>query len=364
MNKPMTSKERIERALKGMETDRIPFSPNMAYVWDSFPEEIKAKGLGSFLRMVGADPLWRGAPCPAKAIRSPEARERTQESGGRKTSTISTPAGEISMSWELSQEGKTWFLVEHPIKSEKDCETWRWLEESSSFAVDLEPARRHLAGDGAEGLSVGMLLPRCKTSFQCMAETLFGTEELCYALADYPDAVESLLETMVRKDIEAVKLALGSWAPYEWYITWEDSSTQNYSPEMYKRYIAPEIAKWNEMLSEAGKKYMQHACGHVKDLLSPMKESGIAAIESVSPPPTGNIPLKDVRKALGPKIGIVGGIEPTKFLSMDLQELGGYIEQVIEDGSGGPFVLANSDSCPPGVSVEKFKLAADIVRRR
>ncbi len=41
---------------------------------------------------------------------------------------------------------------------------------------------------------------------------------------------------------------------------------------------------------------------------------------------------------------------------------GSGTKQVIADGRGGPFVLANSDSCPPGVTVEKFRLVADIAR--
>ncbi len=47
---------------------------------------------------------------------------------------------------------------------------------------------------------------------------------------------------------------------------------------------------------------------------------------------------------------------------LTIEELGPYVESVIEDARGGPFVLANSDSCPPGVTVEKFKLVAQVAR--
>ncbi|MBF0245936.1 MAG: hypothetical protein HQL31_11815, partial [Planctomycetes bacterium] len=43
-------------------------------------------------------------------------------------------------------------------------------------------------------------------------------------------------------------------------------------------------------------------------------------------------------------------------------ELAPYVEGVIAAASGGPFILANSDSCPPGVSIEKFRLVAEIAR--
>lgn len=59
----MTSQERLLAALSGREVDHVPFSPFLAYVWDTFPNHIRDKGQTEFYRMIGADPLHRGAPC-------------------------------------------------------------------------------------------------------------------------------------------------------------------------------------------------------------------------------------------------------------------------------------------------------------
>jgi len=166
---------------------------------------------------------------------------------------------------------------------------------------------------------------------------------------------------MVANDLKAARLAMETGS-YVYYLTWEDSSTQNYSPGQYDRYIAPEIAQWCALLETNGMHYIQHACGHLRHLLPLMKASGVMGVESISPPPTGNISLREAREVLGPELAIIGGIEPTRFLSLSMEALGPYVEQVIADGQGGPFVLANSDSCPPGVTVEKFALVADIAR--
>ena len=228
------------------------------------------------------------------------------------------------------------------------------------MAYDLTNVNNHFAGQGREGLSLGMLVPRGKSAFQSMVEHLVGTEELAYALADFPGTVEALWRTMVAKDIEAVKIAVQ--APYSHFITWEDSSTQNYSPSQYDAYIGSEIGEWCRILSEHGKHYTQHACGHVAALVGRMKAHGVHSVESISPPPTGNITIRDARRAIGSTMGIIGGIEPTQFLRLSEEELKPYVKAVIEEGAGGPFVLANSDSCPPGVTLEKFELVADIAR--
>jgi uroporphyrinogen-III decarboxylase len=60
---------------------------------------------------------------------------------------------------------------------------------------------------------------------------------------------------------------------------------------------------------------------------------------------------------------IVVGIEP-RILNRSTDELEPYVEEVIAAASGGPFVLANSDSCPPGVPLENFRRVVEIAKRR
>jgi len=356
----MTSKERIQSALEGKPVDRIPFSPFLAYVWEHFPQEIQRKGQLSFLKEVGADPLWRGAVCPVKSTVSGVTTERSEDEREITVKTT-TPVGSVTSVWLKSDTGNTAFLVGHPLRTEEDYKVQLWIEEHTHLEYNLQAVADHLSGPGQEGLSIGMLFPRGKTAFQSLIEHHVGTEELIYALCDFPATVESLLAAMVENDLEAARMAVES--DYEYFLTWEDSSTQNYSPAMYEKYIGSEIRSACEILVRAGKKYIQHACGHVKHLLELMKAGGVVGIESISPPPTGNVTLKEAREMVGSSFAIIGGIEPTQLLNLSLEELEPYVEQVIEDGQGGPFVLANSDSCPPGVSVEKFKLISEIAHR-
>lgn len=355
----MTSRERLIAALQGRPVDRLPFSPFLAYVWESYSQAVRDRGPLAFLREVGADPLWRGAPCSV-TCRVPGAEVEQKDDGDWIRHVTTTPVGTLVQRHKRSAGGNTNFLVEHPLKSAEDFKVRLWIEEHTQFTYDPAAARQHLSGDGREGLSLGMLLPRGKTAFQTMVEHLVGTEELVYALADCPDVVEQLLAVMVEKDLEAVRLA--AQGPYDHFITWEDSSTQNYSPALYDRYIAPQIGQFCQVLAAHGKHYVQHACGHVRALLGSMKSSGVLAVESLSPPPTGNVTIREARQVLG-GTGIIGGIEPTRLLNTPLGKLEAYVEQVIAEAAGGPFVLANSDSCPPGVTAEKFKLIADVARR-
>lgn len=355
----MTSGERLRAALEGRPVDRLPFSPFLAYVWESYPRNIQDRGQLAFLREVGADPLWRGAPCPVRC-RVEGVRVEQSDDGRTVTQVTTTPVGRLVQRHQKSEAGNTSFLVEHPLKTPEDYKVGLWIEEHTVFEFDPAPVEQHLAGPGREGLSLGMLLPRGKSAFQSLVEHLVGTEELMYALADWPEVVETLWQAMVARDLEAARLAMQS--PYEHFITWEDSSTQNYSPPQYEKYIAAEIRQWCDLLAGHGKRYIQHACGHVRALLGSMQACGVAAIESISPPPTGNITIGEARRLAGSGFGIIGGIEPTQLLRLPIEKLAAYVEQVIEEGRGGPFVPANSDSCPPGVTPERFRIISQVAR--
>jgi len=358
----MQSRERIRAALHGQPVDHTPFCPFLAYVWEFFPQEIRDMGGLNFHRSIGADHMERGAACAVKEVLPDELNITWKKEGDLATTQYETPVGTLSLKRHMSGSGRTEFLVEHPLKTEEDFKVQLWIEENTRFEYQPDVARDVINALGEDGLAVGMLIPRGKSAYQSLVEHYAGTEELIYALVDYPDTVETLWKTMVERDLEAARLSVQ--ADYEYYLTFEDSSTQNYSPSQYDRYIGSEIGQWCDMINAAGKHYIQHACGHVDALVERMRDHGVFAVESLSPPPTGNLELKNARAKLSDSMGIIGGIEPTHFLDLTEDELVDYTRQVLADGAGGPFVMANSDSCPPGVTPEKFKLVAEVARRQ
>lgn len=360
MIEQMTSRERLMSALEGKPVDRIPYSPLTAYVWETFPKEVQDRGADAFHREVGGDLLWRAAPCPVTAKVEGAEVKNYWDNGMTVTETI-TPVGTIRVGYAGSGIGRTFFVHEHPLKTIEDYKVQLWIEQHTEYTMADQTGIKNLTSR-TDGLALGMALPRGKTAFQTLIETYAGTEELTFALFEHPNIVEELWQTMVENDLKAIRMSARS--DYEYFLTWEDSSTQNYSPAMFEKYIASEIKQWCDIFRAAGnKKYVQHACGHTRHIIKMMKESGVAAIESLSARPTGDLEIKEARELMGPEVGLIGGIEPIHFLDLPIEELEIYVAQIIEEASGGPFIMANSDSCPPGVTVEKFKLVGEVVRR-
>ena len=354
----MKSKERLRAALLGQPVDRLPWSPNLCYLFETLPAEIQKLGHMGVCKLVGADLLNRFVESPTLRIEPDEMKTVEWQENGRRYVETQTPVGSIRKAFQRSDEGGgTEFLIEHPLKSIEDYKVQIWIEEH----VRLE--RNPDAAPSDESLDFAVLLPgpdMIKSTFQRMVERLIGTQQLAYDLMDFPEEVDALWEACRANNRKALKIAAET--DFEFFLTIEDTSTQNYSPAMYEQYVLPEVSEWVKVLGENDKYFVQHACGHIKGLLPAMNRSGLLAVESLSPAPTGNLTVKEAREGLDPNIGIIGGIEPTELLNRSLDELGPYVEQVIEDARGGPFILANADSCPPGVSLEKFKLITEIAQ--
>jgi uroporphyrinogen-III decarboxylase len=357
----MTPKERLLSAIRGKPVDRVPWSPCPAYWWEAQPAEFQKQGQLAFLEQLGADPLLRGFG-QFSELSHEKCAVDVQRSETKTVTTMETPVGTLTAVQTYVKDANTWFLTEHPVKTEDDFKTLTHIMEHSHLKItaDLAQFESDQKTNGERALTLPLANCFTKTPFQSLVEYWVGTEELVYALADYPEVVEACLAAMSALSIESVKLSATSSA--EGFIFWEDSSTTNISPAFFAKYTAPEINAWGDILHGAGKFLVHHACGHLQRLIPLMAETKIDAIEAISPPPTGNIELADAAKLLPDSIALIGGIEPTVLLNSTLEALETYVRALLRQMDGRRYVLANSDSCPPGVSIEKFRRVSSIVK--
>lgn len=354
----MTPKERILAALRGQAVDRTPWSPFLAYWWEAQGDEVTHQGQLRYMESLGADPMLRGFGAAWRA-EYPGVQIRTEEKSGWRHEIWETPVGNLTMGYRHSGSGNTWFLVEHPIQKIEDFKILNWIYEHAKVFADGE-IDKVWRETGERGLILPILGTEYKTCFQSLVEKWVGTQNLVYFLMDEPEAVEDCLEIMRSVSDRTVELSASCAA--EGFIFWEDSSTTNVSPAMFDKYTAPEIRTWGETLKRAGKLLVHHACGHLAHLLPLMAKLPIDAIESISPPPTGNIDIGPAFKMVPEHIAFIGGIEPVFFQNCTEDQLKERVLELQSIARGRRYVLANSDSCPPAVSEEKFKIVSRVVR--
>jgi hypothetical protein len=307
-------------------------------------------GQVAFVRAIGGDPLARASRAMFKA-RYGKTKITESIKDREKQVLYETPIGELKAVYDYSDSGKTWFLTGHPVKTDTDFSILAYIAEDTI----LEPDFEHFTADwekNPDALYMPLLCPQGKTAFQSMIEFWVGTEEMSYLEADSPEALKKALDAMQRNSMEAAKISASS--PAEVFISWEDTSTTNISPAWYERYILPEINGWCGILHGSGKFYVQHACGHLRYLMPLIASSEIDAVESLSEPPTGNISMVEFSRHMPDRIAIISGIEPTFFMNSNKEELEEHIDMLCDHFKDRRFILANADSCPPSVNVEKF----------
>lgn len=366
----MSYKERLLNAIKGREVDRLAWSPLLEYFWQSLPSEIQKKGQYAFLKEIGADPLLRGYSHRTGKIYRVSKKDYddcivTNKGNDKEMITLyETPIGTLTARSVYADTSKTWFLVDHPVKTKEDFKILTYLNEKMVVTLNEEEIKEfnedyeHLGDGGLYVLDIG---GENKTSFQSLIEYWVGTINMAYAMMDYPEVVEECLAVMQANSIKFAKNAVKSKA--DAFIFFEDTSTTNISPSWFENYIIPEINTWAHEIHAADKYLLHHACGHLKDLIPLFSQCHIDMIESISPPPTGNIELWDAKAQLPDRIGLIGGIEPTTFLNSSMQELEEYVVNLIDKVGRTKYILSNSDSCPPGVAIEKFHLVTRIINR-
>jgi uroporphyrinogen-III decarboxylase len=374
----MTPKERLLAALQGKQVDRIPWSPFLVWWWENQNQIIRDLGQPAFLSHLGADTLLRGFSTVCKsshiyAIMHTDAYDyslpfdddrcefRRQKRADEIVYEWVTPVGSLRMISKYSYRAIVDLPIEYPVKTKEDYKILTYLVENMQLAPNYEPNEQAIRVLGDNGLYVPVVTPFLKTPFQALVEHYVGVMNLSYHMVDFPEETEALLAIMNEKAAQSVRMAAES--PAEAFITWEDSSTTNLSPAWYAQYVAPVIYEWGRILHTAGKLLLHHACGHLRALLPIMAQGGADAIESVTPPTLGNVHIWEAQEILGDQVGIIGGIEGAFFQDSSLEELRGYLTDVLLPRvNPRRFILANADSCPPGVSFEKFRLVSDIVK--
>lgn len=356
-----TSRELMLATMRGQPVSRIAWAPFLTYWWDNNTNKAaEQKGEAGFKTSVGCDVLMRGhydRPTRREyrdmyTFKTSYGKTSVKETidGRFKYVKYDTPVGELMATYTYSPNGDTWFLTGHPIKKTNDFSILRYiiqdtiLEPDDTYLQELQKL--------PNALLVPLVTPLGKTGFQSMIEFWVGTEELAYAFCEIPDEIEDTLKTMYTLSSIGAKISAASKADV--FLSWEDSSTTNISPQWYAEYILPEINNWCDILHEKGKMYMQHACGHLRALAPLIASSKIDALESISDPPTGNISILEMSQLLPDRITLIGGLEPTFLINAPDEALIEKVHEELDALHKRRFILANADSCPQEVDINRF----------
>lgn len=194
---------------------------------------------------------------------------------------------------------------------------------------------------------------------------LFGYEQALLAVMDHPEKVSSCLERLAEGAGE-----LGSRLAREGadavLISSAFAGGGFISREHYARFVLPhERAVIDRVRSCSGVPVYTHTCGRIGDRIDLMLESGTGGIDTLDPPPLGNVDLAKAKEMVKGRAFIKGNIDAVNtLLKGSPAEIRKDVEYRITVGKeAGGYILSTACSVapatPPGNIAMLVPLAAE-----
>ena len=138
------------------------------------------------------------------------------------------------------------------------------------------------------------------------------------------------------------------------------------SRDHYREFVLP----YEQRLASAIKTFFEgavytHTCGSIGDRLELMLETGIDGIDTLDPPPLGNVELAAAKECLTGRAFIKGNIDPVNtLLKKDCDSVAQDArERIAVAGPGGGYILSSACSVPPHTPPENIACLREVAEQ-
>lgn len=137
------------------------------------------------------------------------------------------------------------------------------------------------------------------------------------------------------------------------------------SPRMYKRFVLPFERKVAEAVRAAGVPVYTHTCGSIGDRLELMVETGTQGVDTLDPPPLGNVELVEAKRQIGERVFIKGNMNAVALLTYTTPEqvIAHATDRIRTGMPGGGYILSTACSVAPRVEPWKLELLTPLAER-
>ena len=285
--KGLSIRERIELFWAGERPDRIPYT--------IYQNE---------WRHTASDPAWQAMYAQGLGVtwHLPSVREihadveylvETSDVQGKKFDRriLRTPVGEIFETFLDDWQQKFY------LETAEDYAVMTWIVEHTQ----LEPAYDEFVRRSEEiGPSGVPLVALGRTPNQSILVDLVGLEHYAYHLVDLSSEMEALFQALLAKFRCKVELAAGG--PGRFVSVLENFTADTLGPARYRKVLLPVYTECFPMLQTSGKIVGVHYDGQLSAVKKLIAEAPVDLIESLTPPPEGDMTLADCRAAWPEKL--------------------------------------------------------------
>ena len=355
----MTKQEINLRIFEKKQIPEVLFQPRIHYWYNwhkmrgTLPKEYRKMSMLEVYDDLGISPRYFPETTGLGAIKVKYTKEvKTEEKteGEKKFIITTTPKGELIREDKQSSVEGGWRITKYPIKNVEDIEKAIWLFENTTYSFikeNFEKGSRFFADRGEPQFYV----PR--SGYQHLALYGMGLENLIYALADFPEKVERLMQA-IENSYDALYDEIISYGKAKIINFGENIDGNIVSPAYFEKYCIPFYEKRAKQLQKAGIHTHIHIDGSFKPLLKYLKDLPFDGLEALTPFPQGDVTIEEMKEAIGEKI-LLDGIPAILFLpNYPMKELQECVEKLIKLFHPR-LILGASDEVPPPADIERVR---------
>jgi len=134
------------------------------------------------------------------------------------------------------------------------------------------------------------------------------------------------------------------------------------SRKMYAKFVLPYERRVTEAVRAEGVPVYTHTCGKIGDRLELMAETGTQGIDTLDPPPLGNVDLAEAKRRIGDWLFIKGNMNSVALLAYKTKEevIAEATRCLRDSAPGGGYILSTACSVAPRVEPWKLELLAQL----
>jgi nitrogen regulatory protein PII-like uncharacterized protein len=205
--------------------------------------------------------------------------------------TLVTPVGEI---YTLSEDGWTQkYLLETP----EDYGVMTYIAKNSSLSPNYD---KFINFEKEAADYFVPLVAAGRTPFQTILVDYVGLENFAFHLYDFEDEIMELYEALNNNFKKRVEIITDG--PGRFVSVLENFTAETMGPERYKKFDVSIYEKYFPMIQNSGKIIGAHYDGKLKSCIEEIAKTPIDLIESLTPPPEGDMTLGECRKMLPDKL--------------------------------------------------------------
>ncbi len=327
------------------------------FTGEPLPEPYEGMSLQDIYRALGcSDRLYQFNGC-FRRVEHPQVRSyRKKLNDTDERITIETPVGKQEAVPRQSPNNAGTIHLKWEVETEEELKVATWREENSTWEWDQELFDKLQDEVGDLGAPT-MFMPRMNV--QSLYIEKMGSQNGIYAIYDWPDTVEAYFRALEENHVRLMDVINAS--PVDIINFGENVHSGTLPPRLFTKYHLPACQRRCEKLHAAGKFVSTHWDGDCKPLLPFAKETGLDAIEAITPKPQGDVTLDEIKEALGDEMFLMDGIPAVYFdKTFDLLVLEECTRRLIELFAP-KLVLGSSDEISSTGDLERVRAVGRIV---